>query len=58
MAALSRFLKSFAAHDGGATAIEYGLIVGLIFLAIIGAVQAAGGAVTAVYNVIATAMAG
>lgn len=58
MTALSRLLKSFAADDSGATAIEYGLIVGLIFLAIVGAVQVAGGAVGAVYTVVATAMAG
>lgn len=58
MGALSRFLKDFAVNESGATAVEYGLIVGLIFLAIVGAVQTAGGAVGTVYTVVATAMAG
>ncbi|MBP6013761.1 MAG: Flp family type IVb pilin [Alphaproteobacteria bacterium] len=51
-------LKSFVADESGATAVEYGLIVALIFLAIVGAVQSAGGAVGAVYVVIAAAIAG
>ncbi len=33
------FLQRFRRHEGGATAIEYGLIITLIFLAILGAVQ-------------------
>ena len=32
----TRLLIALARHERGATAIEYGLIVGLIFLAIIG----------------------
>ena len=32
--------QAFAADDGGATAIEYGLIVALLGLAIIGGLQA------------------
>lgn len=37
---LSRFIKSFAANEGGATAIEYGLICSLIFVAIVAAMEA------------------
>lgn len=58
MPAVRQLLKSFVANENGATAVEYGLIVALIFLAIVGAVQSAGGAVGAVYVVIAAAIAG
>ena len=58
MSVMSRFLRAFAANESGATAVEYGLIVGLIFLAIVAAVQAAGDATEQVYTVIANAIAG
>jgi pilus assembly protein Flp/PilA len=51
-------LKRFARHDGGATAIEYGLIVGLIFLAIVAAMQLFAGASGAMYDQIVTAIDG
>jgi pilus assembly protein Flp/PilA len=35
-------VKNFCRHDGGATAIEYGLIAALIAVVIIGAVTAVG----------------
>ncbi|MGZ5934923.1 MAG: Flp family type IVb pilin [Rhizomicrobium sp.] len=35
-------IKQFARHEGGATAIEYGLIAALIAVVIIGAVTAVG----------------
>ena len=39
---MSKFLSRFAADSSGATAIEYGLIVALIAVVIIGAVMAVG----------------
>ena len=40
----SQFLKKLLRDTRGATAIEYGLIVALIVIAIIGALQGVGGA--------------
>ena len=37
-----QFLKSLKQDQQGATAVEYGLIVALIFLAIVGAIQTFG----------------
>jgi len=39
---MRRFLTSFLLEDSGATAIEYGLIVALIAVVVIGAVTALG----------------
>lgn len=53
----SRFsvtLKRFLANNHGATAIEYGLIVGLIFLAVVSAIHVFAGQVTVMYNYIGT----
>lgn len=36
------FFERLAGDDDGATAVEYGLILALLFLAILGAVQALG----------------
>jgi pilus assembly protein Flp/PilA len=50
-----RIMHSFLRADTGATAIEYGLIAGLIFLAIVGGVQALGaGVVNVLYSKIVT----
>jgi pilus assembly protein Flp/PilA len=56
MRVLSRVLRSFAANESGATAIEYGLICSLIVLAILAAVQAVAGGTTAMYDLLAAAM--
>jgi pilus assembly protein Flp/PilA len=56
MSVLSRVLRSFAANESGATAIEYGLICSLILLAILAAVQAFANGTTAMYDLIASAM--
>ncbi|MBX7457088.1 Flp family type IVb pilin [Qipengyuania sp. 1NDH17] len=37
-----KFLKTIRKDDRGATAVEYGLIIALIFLAMIGGVQTFG----------------
>jgi pilus assembly protein Flp/PilA len=56
MNALTRMLRLFAANESGATAIEYGLIVSLIFLAILASVNAVAGGTTALFNLLAGAM--
>jgi len=48
----------FAGDDSGATAVEYGLIVAFIFLAIIGGLTAFGGANNAEYTRISNAVTG
>ena len=50
MTKFARFLKD----ESGATAIEYGLIVALIAVVIIGAVTAIGGTLNETFNTIAT----
>ena len=47
-------LRALLADTRGATAIEYGLILALVCLAIIGAVSLFGVQVTAMYNNIST----
>lgn len=51
---LSRFMKD----ESGATAIEYGLIAGLIAVVIIGAVTAVGGSVSDTFTTIADSLPG
>lgn len=55
---MSQFLKSYAANESGATAIEYGLIAAGIAVVIITAVQLVGTNLTAQFNEIATAIKG
>jgi pilus assembly protein Flp/PilA len=40
---MSKFIKRFARNESGATAIEYGLIVALIAVVIVGVVGTIGG---------------
>jgi pilus assembly protein Flp/PilA len=47
---LRRFLFRLRRDDSGATAIEYGLIISLIFLVILGALQAFGATGSGVFN--------
>ena len=42
MRAAREYMMDFLADDGGATAIEYALIAGLVAIAIVGGVTAAG----------------
>ncbi len=58
MSGIYQSLRMFAADDGGATAIEYGLIVSLIVLIVLAGMQAVGDATIAMYNVITAAMSG
>jgi pilus assembly protein Flp/PilA len=55
---LRRILRSFAADESGATAIEYGLIASLIVLVILAAVTAVATDTTAMYDLLAAAMGG
>ena len=51
-------LRRLAGCRSGATAIEYGLIVGLIFLVIVAAVTAMSGEMTNMFNTVANAVTG
>jgi len=47
---MRRFLSRFARDESGATAIEYGMILALMFLVILGALQAFGGTGSGIFN--------
>ncbi|MFN3669785.1 MAG: Flp family type IVb pilin [Brevundimonas sp.] len=47
---MRRFLSRFGRDDSGATAIEYGLILSLMFLVILGALQAFGATGSGIFN--------
>ena len=53
---MKRILGRFAQDESGATAIEYGLIAGLIGVVIIGAVSAVGTAITTKFTAVSTAL--
>lgn len=55
---LSTFIKTFAADREGVTAIEYGLIAGLIAVAIIAAITLLGGSLGNLFNTINTKVSG
>ena len=47
---LKRFLTRFGRDESGATSIEYGMILALMFLVILGALQAFGATGSGVFN--------
>ena len=47
---MKRFLNRFRRDERGATAIEYGLIIALIFLVILSALTAFGGTSSGIFN--------
>ena len=47
---MNTFLARFAEDDSGATSLEYGLIISLIFQAILGSVTAFGDATAGLFN--------
>jgi pilus assembly protein Flp/PilA len=47
---MKRFLTRFRRAEDGATAIEYGLIIALIFLVILSALTAFGGTGSGIFN--------
>lgn len=50
MTALSDLVRCFIGNEEGATAIEYGLIAGLVTVGIIMAMTALGGSVTSLFE--------
>ena len=53
---MSKFVTRFAKNESGATAIEYGLIVALIAVFIIGAVTSVGTNLSTKFNSVATSL--
>ena len=53
---MSKFVTRFAKNESGATAIEYGLIVALIAVFIIGAVTAVGASLSTQFNSVASSI--
>ncbi len=53
---MSNFINRFKSDESGATAIEYGLIAGLISVVIIAAVTLVGVDLQGIFNAIATAL--
>ncbi|GAA0642582.1 Flp family type IVb pilin [Brevundimonas lenta] len=53
---MGRFLTRFRDDEDGATAIEYGLIIALIFLAILGSLTAFGDATNGLFQKAMTAI--
>ncbi len=51
---MNKLFARFAADQSGVTAIEYGLIAGLIAVVIIGAVTMVGTSLSAKFNAVAT----
>lgn len=54
MVVLQGHLSRFVANEDGATAIEYGLIAGLVAVGILVAMTSLGGGVNAMFNFIST----
>ena len=53
---MTRLIRRFLRNDSGATAIEYGLIVGMIFLVIVGAVSLFASRATGTFDKVSTAV--
>ena len=56
MSTLRRIIKRFVCDESGATAVEYGLICSLIFLAVVPVLQSVAGNTISMYAVITGAM--
>jgi len=56
MSVIYRLMRTFAASESGATAIEYGLICSLIVLVILASVTAVASGTTAMYDLLVSAM--
>ena len=55
---MSAKLRNFISNESGATAIEYGLLAGLIAVVIVAGVTLAGDNLSALFNTIATSLTG
>lgn len=51
---MRKLIKNLLADRSGATAVEYGLILAMIFLAMIGAVSGAGNEIIRTWNTVST----
>jgi pilus assembly protein Flp/PilA len=51
---MKNLFARFANDESGATAIEYGLIAGLISIAIVTAVTTAGGSISSIFTTVST----
>lgn len=51
-----RILRRFVRNDSGATALEYGLLAGLISVMVIGGATVAGGAIDSIFDHIGTSL--
>ncbi|MFN8946234.1 MAG: Flp family type IVb pilin [Alphaproteobacteria bacterium] len=49
-------VRRFAADESGTTAIEYGIIVGMIFLAVVASIEFVTSSTNAMYNHIETSI--
>ena len=56
MSVIHELMRTFAANESGATAIEYGLIASLIVVVILGSVQAVANGTIAMYDLIISVM--
>jgi pilus assembly protein Flp/PilA len=55
---MNKLISRFVKDESGPTAIEYGLIAGLIAVVIIGAVETVGGSVSSTFPTIANSLPG
>ena len=53
---MTRLIRRFLKNDSGATSIEYGLICGMIFLVIVGAVSLFANKATGTFDKVSTAV--
>ena len=53
---MTRLIRRFLGNESGATAIEYGLIVAMIFLVIVGAVSLFAGKATGTFDKVSAAV--
>jgi pilus assembly protein Flp/PilA len=53
---MSKFFSRFIKNESGATAIEYGLIAGLLAVGIIAAVGLAGDSLDGIFTAVSTAL--
>ncbi|QDM40176.1 Flp family type IVb pilin [Altererythrobacter sp. TH136] len=51
---MRKFVKRIASDISGATAVEYGLILAMIFLAMLAAIQTLEGSTSSMWNKVAT----
>jgi len=53
---MKSLINRFVKDESGATAIEYGLIAGLLSVVILGALQLAGTSITSIFDAISTTL--